>query len=49
MSKELTQEERTKLKEVLDHALNAEPDSLLRAIGEQLMKLNPPITTDTKW
>jgi hypothetical protein len=40
---ELTPEERKKLKEVLNHALQADPDSLLRAIGEQLAKMNPPI------
>jgi hypothetical protein len=39
----LTPEERKELKEQLEHALKADPDSLLRAVAEAVVKMNPPI------
>lgn len=42
----LTPQERKQLRDVLNYALNADPDSLLRAIGEALVKMNPPIDSD---
>jgi hypothetical protein len=42
----LSPEERKQLKEVLNYALKAEPDTLLRALGEALVKMNPPIDSD---
>lgn len=37
----LTPQERKHLQDVLNYTLKADPDSLLRAIGEALIKMTP--------
>lgn len=38
----LTEAERKQLWAILDHALTLDPDSLMRAIAEAVVKMNPP-------
>lgn len=42
----LTPQERKHLRDVLNYTLKADPDSLIRAIGQALLKMNPPIDGD---
>jgi hypothetical protein len=42
-TEELTPKQRKQLRDVLNYALKADPDSLLRAVGEAVVKMNPPI------
>jgi hypothetical protein len=45
-SEGLTPQERQQLRDVVNYALQADPDSLLRAVGEALIKMKPPIDSD---
>lgn len=42
-TEELTPEQRKQLRDVLNYALEADPDSLLFHLAQGLMKMNPPI------